>query len=190
MNKKSFGFFIALISILAAANANASTIGFNSDGSTCSSDCVIYYNNTLNVTVLNTVVSGNWDAGGASSASVQYWAEYEGFRRTGLTGWVIPTQDQFGQLTSAVSWLINTSGYKPYYWSSTTFPPTGEIMRYNPVDGTWGRSWSNDSLKSLVIRQGNAANDLTPAPVPLPASVWMLFSGIAGLGLVRRSCKA
>lgn len=190
MNNKTFGCLIGFLCLFGALNAGASTVGYNYDGSACSSNCIIYYNNTINATILNTVVSGNWDASGASSASVQYWAEHEGLQATGLTGWTIPTQDQFGQLISAVSWLINTGGYKPYYWTSTTFPPTGEIMRYNPVDGTWGRSGANDSLKSLVIRQGNAATELTPAPVPIPASAWLLLSAIGGLAFLGRKRKA
>lgn len=73
--------------------------------------------------------------------------------------------------------------YEFYKYSGEYDPETHEALANDslPSDGEVG---------NYLGAQNAAVNLDAPAPVPLPAASWLLLSGLAGLGLIRRKSKA
>lgn len=59
--------------------------------------CTAFYEASLNITILNERVSGSWSSTSAEG-SAQANAESIGASSTGLTGWLIPTFEQYALL--------------------------------------------------------------------------------------------
>lgn len=81
-------------------------------------------------------------------------------------------------LRSDVYWDLGIDSSGPYnpYGGGSLYGNGGLIQGNNQGIGAW----------DLVFKTYLDTESLAPAPVPLPATAWLLVSGLAGLGLGRR----
>jgi hypothetical protein len=72
------------------------------------------------------------------------------------------------------------------YWTGTTaFPAIDQAGHFSVQQGTMNVTFKSANLFAFAVRDGNVS------PVPLPAGVWLLFSGLSALGVaVRRQSRA
>ena len=110
--------------------------------------CVSFYNATLDITILNdwNIGQGTWDVA-AAPGSAQAIAAAAGTAATGLSGWVLPTLNQYGSITSQVGGRfldlrlqfagLNNGGGG--YWSSTEYAPDpSQAWVFVTISGTQG----------------------------------------------------
>lgn len=155
--------------------------------------CAMFYNNTLDITILNnwSIGQGFWNAAGAAG-SAQALAALAGFSATGLTGWVLPTASVLGGGPSAQQYISirNDAGgsfaslqsqfdgvQSGAYWSATEFVPNplaGAVF-FDPVSGSSNLVQQSALLYAAAVRPG----DVTAVPEP-----GMLALVLAGLGAV------
>lgn len=165
-----------------AASTTCTVLGANK--------CTTFYYRELDVTILNDQnIVGFWSATSAVG-SAQYAAKSAGLAATGLTGWVLPTRAEYGQIWShlggrLLAWEAQF-GYKYDLWTS-------EVYGANP-----NLAWTYDvtiedfdlfraehtffDLSALAVRPG----DVLAAPVPEPETYAMM---LAGLGLIARLAR-
>ena len=71
------------------------------------------------------------------------------------------------------------------YWSGTEYAPntTGSAWLFHTLNGSQGTYSKGTTLFALAVRPGQVA------AVPIPATAWLLGSGLMGLlGIARRKC--
>lgn len=111
---KSWAAAAGLVVLTSAAQATPVFQGRLADGTasaTCTAKgaggttkCAMYYDTTLDITILNNFSgTGFWD-GAASNGSAQALAESLGFAASGLTGWLLPTGDGSQAAGAANQW--------------------------------------------------------------------------------------
>ena len=177
--------------------------GRNADGSvnnTCTASgatkCVMIYDSTLNITILNNwnIGAGVWSAT-AAAGSAQALAETAGFNATGLTGWRLPTGDSSqpaGPLDEFESIWAHVGGTLPglqsefdgvqadLYWSgSENF---ANVAWYFDT-GNGNQSVANEffQLFAVAVRSGDVV-----AAVPEPESLALVLVGLVAAGVARR----
>lgn len=131
----------------------------------------------------------------------QAWSWAVGLNVGGVTGWRLPeqptlplfayegytNQGEMGNLRTEpgvqsyfnhVLFMMDT-----YYWSATPLGP--DAYAYNFFSG-FQKAFNRDfyELPVLVVHSGNVG-----APVPIPAAIWLLGSGLVGLLGIRRRMK-
>ena len=177
--------------------------GRNADGSvnnTCtatgSTKCVMIYDSTLNITILNdwNIGAGFWSAT-AAAGSAQALAGTAGFAATGLTGWMLPTGDGFqaaGALNQFLS-IWNDVGGTPAglqsefdglqtgnYWSGSE-PYAFNAWYFGAFNGSQGFALRTNQLFAVAVRSGDVV-----AAVPEPESLALVLVGLVAAGVARR----
>ena len=168
--------------------------GRNADGSvnnTCTATgagkCVMIYNSTLDITILNdwNIGTGFWSAT-AVAGSAQALAESAGFAATGLTGWMLPTGDgveaegalnQFLSIWNDVGGTLaglqsEFDGVQSFgFWSGSEFDASLAWVFNTDVGSTLG------GLQSEFdgVQAGNYWSGSEYAPVPIVA--WLFSAG-------------
>ena len=215
MNKKLIGCALAIFAALGAMNAQADSVfqGQSADGTfdpSCTvngpNQCVMYWDAADNIEILN-----NWSIATGTFSQAGYYAEIVGSNSTGVTGWVLPTadgtqiagpmnqwvsiwnqsggtlnglQNQFHGLQPSVPYWANAlvlSGSASNDYLARVFDISNGTQNVLNA-GQWGFA------STLAVHNG-LISPATP-PVPLPASVWLLLSGLGGLGFMNHKRKA
>ena len=177
--------------------------GRNADGSvntTCmasgATKCVMIYDSTLDITILNNwnIGSGIWSAT-AAAGSAQALAETAGFNATGLTGWRLPSGDRpqpAGPLDEFESIWADVGGTLPglqsefdgvqtfFYWSGSE--SVASLAWFFGTDfGFQYPAGKNDQLFAVAVRSGDVV-----AAVPEPESLALVLVGLVAAGVARR----
>ena len=160
--------------------------------------CAMFFNPTLNITILNNwnIGTGDWSAT-AAAGSAQALAASAGLSASGLTGWVLPTNDWFeaaGPLRQYRSiWnevgssFAGLSGQfegvqSSRYWSVTEFAPNPtQVWWFRPGDGADGFTSKDNLFYAVAVRPGDVA-----AAVPEPQTYAMLLAGLGAMVVVVR----
>ncbi|MDC8771111.1 PEP-CTERM sorting domain-containing protein [Paucibacter sp. hw8] len=206
--KKTFktGALLGAMTLMGAAQATSAFEGRLANGtasSTCTvsgaNKCAMFYNATLDLTILN---DWNIGTGTAAAGSAQALAETAGAKQTSFTGWFLPTGDgnlpagsgnQFKAIWDAAGGNFSSLSAQfdgvqsNYYWSGTEYAPGSLYVWYfGTYNGFQGYDVKFSGLYALAVRPG----DVTAA-VPEPQTYAMLLAGLGLMGLVarRRSSK-
>ena len=181
--------------------------GRNADGTvnnTCTATgatkCVLIYDSTLNITILNdwSVGLGPWSSI-AAAGSAQALAETAGFAATGLTGWMLPTGDgrqAAGALNQFKSIWEDAGGsfanlisefdgvHADSYWSQSEFDASTAWFFYAPPGIQSPSYFKFNPLYVVAVRSGDV---LAALPVPEPESLALVLAGLAAAaGVARR----
>ena len=190
---------------LASALPFSAFQGRNADGSvnnTCTATggtkCVMIYDSTLNITILNNwnIGFGGWSAT-AAAGSAQALAATAGFAVTGLTGWRLPTGDGFQGAGAQNEYLSiwNDVGstfanlasefdgvQADLYWSGSEHAPNPGVAWFFGTDGGGQNGASEGSqLFAVAVRSGDVV-----AAVPEPESLALVLVGLVAAGVARR----
>jgi hypothetical protein len=160
------------------------------------------YDSTLNITFLNNwnIGTGTWDGSATPAAgSVQALAEAAGFAATGLTGWRLPTGDDFHPTDTALNELrslwtdVNGTfaglqsefdGVQPaVYWTGSEFDALNAWV-FDAVgggNGGFGIVRTNTRFSVVAVRSGDVV-----AAVPEPESLALVLIGLMAAGVSRR----
>lgn len=188
---------------LASALPFSAFQGRNADGSvnnTCTATggtkCVMIYDSTLNITILNNwnIGFGNWSAT-AALGSAQALAETAGFAATGLTGWRLPTGDRpqpAGPLDEFQSIWNDVGGslaglqsefdgvQADGYWSGSE-GGASVAWGFGAGNGAQGLVDKVSQLFAVAVRSGDVV-----AAVPEPESLALVLVGLVAAGVARR----
>lgn len=165
--------------------------------------CVMFYDSSLNVTVLNNwnIGLGTWSSS-AVGGSAQKMADDAGFAASGLHGWVLPTGDiqqadgpenQFssflhagaGDVASVVAQFDGVQLGEVGYWtSSTVWNGIGNYPVFRTAQGGSFLSIAEASKWVVAIRPGDVA-----LAVPEPPTYALIASGLFVLANVVRRRK-
>ena len=172
----------------------------NSCTVTGATKCVMIYDKTLNITILNNwaIGTGFWSATAAAD-SAQALAETAGIAETGLTGWRLPTGDGTGgyQTAGALNeylsiWTDVGSNFDNLasefdrvfnggYWSeSEPFLNSGAWF-FDTGSGDQLTAGKNFQLFAVAVRSGGVV-----AAVPEPESLALVLVGLVAAGVARR----
>ena len=177
--------------------------GRNADGSvnnTCTASgatkCVMIYDSTLNITILNNwnIGAGVWSAT-AAAGSAQALAETAGFNATGLTGWRLPTGDSrqpAGPLDEFESIWADVGGtllglqsefdgvQAGSYWSGSE---SDAVSAWYFGTDLGFQSFANKNRQwfAVAVRSGDVV-----AAVPEPESLALVLVGLVAAGVARR----
>jgi len=197
----------AMLALTSAAFASPVFQGRLTDGTasaTCTSNgaggtikCAMFYNTTLNVTILNdwNIGRGFWSAT-AAPWSAQALAEAAGATQTEFTGWVLPTGDAFqaaGVLNQYLS-IWNDVGstlasleaqfdgvQSGFYWSGTEFIAGNRAWGFRAGNGMPGDLSQELMMAVVAVRPGDVA-----APVPEPQTLALVLLALGATVVVRR----
>ena len=201
---------IALAAALAASCMNSASASSPFEGrlangapsSTCTvlgvTKCTMFYDSTLNITILNdwNIGKGPWYAN-SGAGSVQALAASAGLAASGLTGWVLPsgdgsqvagTQNQYLSIwKDAGASFVGLSGQFAGvlfddYWSGTDYS-FNYAYGFNAGGGyaEYLTKTPIDQYYAVAVRPGDVA-----AAVPEPQSYAMLLAGLGALMVVVR----
>jgi hypothetical protein len=186
--------------------------GRNADGSvntTCtasgSDKCIMIYDSNLNITFLNNwnIGAGTWDGSVTPAVgSAQALAEDAGFAATGLTGWRLPTGDDFNFADKVLNELralwTDVNGtfaglesefdgvHRGNYWTGSA----GIEAAINKAwvfdagsggNGGFGLVAKSTRFSVVAVRSGDVV-----AAVPEPESLALVLIGLVAAGVTRR----
>ena len=159
--------------------------------------CAMFYNTTLNVTILNDWnISGVWSATAAAN-SAQALAELAGAAQTAFTGWFLPTGDG-GSVAGALNqylsiWndvgvsLANLQAQFDVvqsfgYWSGTEYAPNpASAWDFFTVVGFQSYDSKDSALYAVAVRPGDVA-----ASVPEPQTLALALLALGATVVARR----
>lgn len=179
---------------LADGTASATCTSNGAGGTT---KCAMFYNTTLDITILNdwNIGTGFWSAT-ADPGSAQALAESAGSAQTAFTGWSLPTGNGFaaaGALNQYLSIWSDVGGtlaglqaqfdgvQRPAYWAATEISAAGSSWIFYPADGNQEGGFTNAALFAVAVRSG----DVTAA-VPEPHTLTLMLLGLGATVLARR----
>ena len=190
---------------LASALPFSAFQGRDADGSvnnTCTATggtkCVMIYDSTLNITILNdwNIGSGVWDGSATPSAtSAQGIAKAQGEAQTDFTGWRLPTGDgsqSAGSLNEYLSIWNDVGGslaglqsefdgvQADPYWSGSEVVAAFAWIFVTGV-GDQNFVFRNPPLFAVAVRSGDVV-----AAVPEPESLALVLVGLVAAGVARR----
>ena len=203
--KKSWAAAAAMVALMGAAQAAPVFQGRLADGTasaTCTvsgtGKCAMFYNTTLNITILNdwNIGTGAWSAT-AAAGSAQALAESAGAAQTDFTGWLLPTGDGFtgaGALNQYLS-IWNDVGrtlaglqaqfdrvQSDVYWSGTEYAPLpGSAWGFLTDGGFQGRVDEVGALYAVAVRPGDVS-----ASVPEPQTLALALLALGATVVARR----
>ena len=184
--------------------------GRNADGSvnnsctaTGATACVMIYNSTLNITILNdwNIGRGVWDGSATPSAtSAQGLAKAQGEAQTDFTGWRLPTGDgaqPAGSLNEYLSIWNDVGGslaglqsefdgvqadVYDVYWSGSEYATNTDFTWiFYALSGFQFTGEKANQLFAVAVRSGDVV-----AAVPEPESLALVLVGLAAAGVMRR----
>jgi len=181
---------MAALTMFAAANAKAALTPVTQDADKIVDD------SGLNVAWADVASPNNlsWSSTGAAGSAQAWVATLNSEDYGGYTTWTLPSADQLNILFTNE---LNNPGYPsgvtnvaPFqslnesgaYWSSTAAPNYGAgwALIFNlPDSGTYPVP-GDDAVSALAV------TSVGISPVPIPASAWLLLSGVAAIRLSRR----
>lgn len=195
----------ALVAMAGAAYAAPVFQGRLADGTasaTCTvsgaTKCAMFYNTTLDVTILNdwNIGRGFWSAT-AAAGSAQALAASEGAAQTDFTGWFLPTGDGLqaaGALNQYLS-IWNDVGntlaglqaqfdgvQSGLYWSGTEITAGLGAWYFGPVFGNQSVFPQSVELFAVAVRPG----DVT-ASVPEPQTLALALLALGATGVASRA---
>lgn len=205
---KSMAAAAAMLALTGAAYAAPVFQGRLADGTasaTCTSNgaggttkCAMYYNTTLDITILNdwNIGTGFWSST-AAAGSAQALAESAGDAQTDFTGWFLPTGDggsvagalnQYRSIwsdvgSSLVGLQAQFDGVQSFgYWSGTEYAPfPGTAWNFYTGDGGQGPGSKLNTLYAVAVRPG----DVT-ASVPEPQTLALALLALGATVVARR----
>ena len=158
----------------------------------------MFYNTTLNVTILNdwNIGRGFWSAT-AAAGSAQALAASAGAAQTAFTGWFLPTGDG-GSVAGALNQYLSIwsdvgsslAGLQAqfdgvqsfYYWSGTEYAPDPDLAWYfYSVDGGQSDVGKFIALYAVAVRPGDVA-----ARVPEPKTLALALLALGATVVARR----
>lgn len=205
----------AMVALTGVAQAAPSFQGRLADGTasaTCtvsgSGKCAMFYNATLDITILNNFgLTGFWSAS-AAAGSAQQAAESAGFAATGLTGWLLPTGVGTKSAGAENQWLaiLNDLGGNflnlvnqfdgaafSYYWSRDAGPSgfQGAARAWQMGSNYPGYGFSQAAydqsfnLNVVAVRNGDVTAPI-PHDMPEPSALALMALAL-GAALAGRS---
>ena len=195
----------AVLALTGAAYAAPVFQGRLADGTasaTCTvsgaAKCAMFYNTTLNVTILNdwNIGIGFWSAT-AAAGSAQALAESAGDAQTDFTGWFLPTGNG-GSVPGALNQyrsIWNDVGsslaglqarfdgvQSNIYWSGTAYAPNPDrAWFFRTTDGLQSDFIKNGALYAAAVRPGDVA-----ARVPEPQTLALALLALGATVVARR----
>lgn len=202
---KTWAVAAGVVALAGAAKAGPVFQGRLADGTasnTCTvsgaTKCTSFYDGNLNITILNnwTIGTGTWSAT-AAAGSAQAKAEAAGLGATGLTGWVLPTDDgslvggkqnQFlsiwndvGQSFAGLQAQFD-SVQASIYWSDTVYAPNTNAAWYFYTYNGQQNFFSKTSLAyAVAVRAGDVV-----ATVPEPQTLALVLLGLGAVVATRK----
>lgn len=195
----------AVVALSGAAHSAPVFQGRMADGTastTCTATgatkCAMFYNTTLDITILNdwNIGRGFWSAT-AAAGSAQALAESEGAAQTDFTGWFLPTGDGFqgaGALNQYLSIWNDVGGSLAglqaqfdgvrslVFWSGTEYAPNPiRAWYFRTLDGGQGLVDKVNPLYAVAVRPG----DVT-ASVPEPQTLALALLALGATVVARR----
>ncbi len=196
---------MGLVALTSAAQAAPVFHGRLADGthsSTCTvtgpTKCAMFYNTTLNITILNDWNIGRapWSAT-AAAGSAQALAESAGVAQTDFSGWFLPTGDverlagpanQYLSIWTDIGFLL--TGFQDQfdgvqsglYWSSTGFAPAPDLaMYFDTLSGSQNLAGTDIRLYAVAVRPGDV-----DASVPEPQTLALALLALGATVVARR----
>ena len=194
-----------MLALSSAAYAAPVFLGRLADGTasaTCTvsgaAKCAMFYNTTLDVTILNdwNIGRGFWSAT-AAAGSAQALAASAGAAQTAFTGWLLPTGDRdsvAGALNQYLSiWsdvgssLVDLQAQFDdvqafFYWSGTEYAPVPvSAWLFSTTGGSQNLGVKSTALYAVAVRPG----DVT-ASVPEPQTLALALLALGATVVARR----
>lgn len=201
--KKSWAAEAAMVALTGAAQAAPVFQGRLADGTASAictvsgaSKCAMFYNTTLDITILNdwNIGNGFWSPTAAAS-SAQALAETAGVAQTDFTGWFLPTGngDQAAGALNQYRSIRNDVGgtfagleaqfdgvQSVFYWSGTEYA-VFRAWSFGSVSGVQNTGFLLDPLFAVAVRPGDVA-----AAVPEPQTLALVLLALGATVVARR----
>jgi hypothetical protein len=186
---------------LADGTASATCTSNGAGGTT---KCAMFYNTTLDITILNdwNIGLGFW-SDTAAAGSAQALVETAGAAQTDFTGWLLPTGDGFedaGALNQYRSiWNdvgSSLAGLKAQfdgvqdspYWSGTRFvtPLLQDAWLFRANDGGQAFEFEGQEWYAVAVRPGDVTAPVPPVSVPEPQTLALVLLALGATVVARR----
>lgn len=205
---KTWAAAAAMLAVSGAAYATPVFQGRLADGTasaTCTvsgaTKCAMFYNTTLDVTILNdwNIGTGFWSAT-AAAGSAQALAESAGAAQTDFTGWFLPTGDgskAAGALNQYLSIWNDVGGslaglqaqfdgvQSGLYWSGTGIAAGNTAWDFGPGNGFQSNNNQNGPFFAVAVRPGNVTASVPSVSVPEPQTLALALLALGATVVVR-----
>lgn len=128
--------------------------------------------------------------------------EYDSIRITnGITDGTKDQQDAFEVISSSQKWLspdlqqallgLHLYDFDESFWNSTSFPSLDTLNALANVNGLFRirLNTPNNAISTYVELRGTVSSIREIPPIPLPATLPLMFAGLAGLGWIGKRRK-